>query len=71
MKQHIHFCPARDGVQLAYARMGAGAPLVKAANWLTSRTGCRALRCWGWQFLVELVPIAVIPHRRFRRPDDA
>jgi len=33
--QHIRFCRARDGVRLAYATLGHGRPLVKAANWLT------------------------------------
>jgi class 3 adenylate cyclase/pimeloyl-ACP methyl ester carboxylesterase len=34
-EQEIHFCQARDGVQLAYARMGQGAPLVKTGHWMT------------------------------------
>jgi class 3 adenylate cyclase/pimeloyl-ACP methyl ester carboxylesterase len=34
-EQEIHFCQARDGVQLAYSRIGHGLPLVKTANWLT------------------------------------
>jgi class 3 adenylate cyclase/pimeloyl-ACP methyl ester carboxylesterase len=33
--QEIHFCMARDGVQLAYSRMGGGPPLVKTGNWMT------------------------------------
>jgi pimeloyl-ACP methyl ester carboxylesterase/DNA-binding winged helix-turn-helix (wHTH) protein len=33
--QRIHFCAARDGARLAYARLGAGAPLVKVANWFS------------------------------------
>ncbi|MEN8197819.1 MAG: adenylate/guanylate cyclase domain-containing protein, partial [Pseudomonadota bacterium] len=33
-QQEIRFCRAPDGVQLAYASVGAGPPLVKAANWL-------------------------------------
>ncbi|MFT3923238.1 MAG: alpha/beta fold hydrolase [Myxococcales bacterium] len=32
--QRIQFCTARDGSRLAYARLGEGRPLVKAANWL-------------------------------------
>jgi DNA-binding winged helix-turn-helix (wHTH) protein/pimeloyl-ACP methyl ester carboxylesterase len=32
--QHIRFCQATDGVHLAIATSGSGAPLVKAANWL-------------------------------------
>lgn len=34
-EQHIRFCSAPDGVRLAYATVGAGPPLVKAANWLS------------------------------------
>jgi pimeloyl-ACP methyl ester carboxylesterase/DNA-binding CsgD family transcriptional regulator len=34
-RQAIRFCTAPDGVRLAYATVGRGAPLVKAANWLT------------------------------------
>ena len=34
LEQEIRFCTASDGVQLAYATVGSGPPLVKAANWL-------------------------------------
>ncbi|MBU8825888.1 alpha/beta fold hydrolase [Mycolicibacterium goodii] len=34
-RQHIAFCRAGDGVRLAYAVVGAGPPLVRAANWMT------------------------------------
>jgi serine/threonine protein kinase/pimeloyl-ACP methyl ester carboxylesterase/tetratricopeptide (TPR) repeat protein len=34
MEQHIHFCTTSDGVRIAYATVGEGPPLVKAANWL-------------------------------------
>jgi class 3 adenylate cyclase/pimeloyl-ACP methyl ester carboxylesterase len=34
-EQEIHFCQTRDGVQLAYSRMGQGLPLVKTGNWMT------------------------------------
>ena len=33
--QHIQFCRTRDGIRLAYAAIGSGPPLVKAANWLS------------------------------------
>lgn len=33
--QHIRFCTARDGVRLAYAATGEGAPLVRTASWLS------------------------------------
>lgn len=35
MRQRIHVTRTADGVHLAWARCGAGPPLVKAANWLT------------------------------------
>ncbi len=34
MHQEIRFCTAADGTRIAYATIGAGPPLVKAANWL-------------------------------------
>ncbi len=34
LRQQIRFCTAPDGVRLAYATVGRGPPLVKAANWL-------------------------------------
>ena len=35
MRQEVRFCTARDGVRLAYAVHGRGAPLVRTATWLT------------------------------------
>ncbi|SPJ27210.1 alpha/beta fold hydrolase [Falsiruegeria mediterranea] len=32
--QQIEFCVAPDGVQLAYARVGTGSPVLKMPNWL-------------------------------------
>ncbi len=32
--QEIRFCEAQDGVKIAYATLGSGAPILKAANWL-------------------------------------
>jgi pimeloyl-ACP methyl ester carboxylesterase len=34
-KQQIRFCTSSDGASIAYATVGDGAPLVKAANWLS------------------------------------
>jgi len=34
MEQEIRFCTAGDGVRIAYATVGEGPPLIKAANWL-------------------------------------
>jgi DNA-binding winged helix-turn-helix (wHTH) protein/pimeloyl-ACP methyl ester carboxylesterase len=33
--QQIQFCTSSDGVRLAYATMGTGPPLVRAAHWIT------------------------------------
>jgi DNA-binding winged helix-turn-helix (wHTH) protein/pimeloyl-ACP methyl ester carboxylesterase len=33
-RQEIRFCSTRDGVRIAWATVGSGYPLVKAANWL-------------------------------------
>lgn len=35
MEQRIQFCTTDDGVRIAYATVGKGTPLVKAANWLS------------------------------------
>ncbi len=35
VRQHVRYLPASDGVRLAWAEAGSGAPLIKAANWLT------------------------------------
>lgn len=32
--QEIRFCDARDGTKIAYAMIGSGEPILKAANWL-------------------------------------
>jgi pimeloyl-ACP methyl ester carboxylesterase len=34
-EQEIHFCVTKDGVQLAYSRIGKGFPIVKTGNWMT------------------------------------
>ncbi|MGZ8846197.1 MAG: alpha/beta fold hydrolase [Pyrinomonadaceae bacterium] len=35
MEQQIHFCTTHDSVRIAYATVGTGPPLLKAANWLS------------------------------------
>jgi DNA-binding winged helix-turn-helix (wHTH) protein/pimeloyl-ACP methyl ester carboxylesterase len=34
LRQEVQFCAAADGTRIAYASVGHGPPLVKAANWL-------------------------------------
>jgi pimeloyl-ACP methyl ester carboxylesterase/DNA-binding winged helix-turn-helix (wHTH) protein len=34
LHQHIRFCQSSDGVNIAYARVGEGPPIIKAGNWL-------------------------------------
>jgi pimeloyl-ACP methyl ester carboxylesterase/DNA-binding winged helix-turn-helix (wHTH) protein len=34
-RQEIRFCHAPDGARIAYATVGTGPPLLKAANWMT------------------------------------
>lgn len=35
LRQEIRFCTSFDGTRIAYATVGEGTPIVKAANWLT------------------------------------
>jgi class 3 adenylate cyclase/pimeloyl-ACP methyl ester carboxylesterase len=35
LPQEIRFCKAQDGVEIAYARIGQGPPLVKTGHWMT------------------------------------
>jgi pimeloyl-ACP methyl ester carboxylesterase/tRNA A-37 threonylcarbamoyl transferase component Bud32/tetratricopeptide (TPR) repeat protein len=35
LDQQIRFCTSSDGARIAYATVGSGPPLVKAANWLS------------------------------------
>lgn len=48
--QSIGFCQAPDGVRLAYATVGNGPPLVKAANWLNHLELDWAGPIWGPTF---------------------
>jgi pimeloyl-ACP methyl ester carboxylesterase len=34
-RQKVQFCTARDGSRIAYASVGKGLPIIKAANWLS------------------------------------
>jgi pimeloyl-ACP methyl ester carboxylesterase/DNA-binding winged helix-turn-helix (wHTH) protein len=46
LQQAIRFCTAPDGARIAYATMGAGPVLVKAANWLTHLDHDRETFVW-------------------------
>jgi DNA-binding winged helix-turn-helix (wHTH) protein/pimeloyl-ACP methyl ester carboxylesterase len=35
LQQEVRFCTAQDGVRIAFAVVGSGKPLVKAANWMS------------------------------------
>jgi len=45
--QTIEYCTAPDGVRIAYASLGQGPPLVKAANWLNHLELDFASSVWG------------------------
>ena len=49
-KQSIGFCRARDGARIAYATVGEGPPLVKAANWLNHLELDWGSPIWGATF---------------------
>ncbi len=62
--QSIGFCKAPDGVSIAYASVGSGPPLVKAANWLNHLELDWGSPIWGPTFL------ACAHERRFIRYDE-
>ena len=49
-KQNIGFCRAPDGARIAYATVGEGPPLVKAANWLNHLELDWGSPIWGQTF---------------------
>lgn len=62
--QQIGFCEARDGTKIAYATVGSGPPLLKAANWLNHLEFDWTSPIWGGSF-AELAR-----HRSFIRYDE-
>lgn len=48
--QRIGFCEVRDGTKIAYATVGTGRPLLKAANWLTHLEFDWKSPIWGRSF---------------------
>lgn len=45
-EQEIRFCTTDDGVRLAYARLGAGPPVLKVGSWLTHLEFDRTSPVW-------------------------
>lgn len=50
VRQAIGFCKSKDGANIAYATVGSGPPLVKAANWLNHLELDWASPIWGETF---------------------
>jgi len=48
--QRIGFCEVADGTKIAYATVGSGPPLLKAANWLNHLEFDWASPIWGGSF---------------------
>jgi pimeloyl-ACP methyl ester carboxylesterase len=62
--QRIGFCEVRDGTKIAYATVGSGPPLLKAANWLNHLEFDWASPIWGRSFA------AIARGRTFIRYDE-
>lgn len=62
--QQIGFCEARDGAKIAYATVGAGPPMLKAANWLNHLEFDWTSPIWGGSFA------EIARHRTFIRYDE-
>lgn len=63
-RQQIRFCSTRDGVRIAWADVGSGYPLVKAANWLNHLDHEWESPVWR-HWIAELTQ-----HHRFVRYDE-
>jgi pimeloyl-ACP methyl ester carboxylesterase len=55
LRQEVRFCRASDGTRIAYAEVGSGPPLIKAANWLTHIEYDWASPVWShlWRALAQ------------------
>ncbi|WP_340149814.1 alpha/beta fold hydrolase [uncultured Sneathiella sp.] len=62
--QRISFCEARDGTKIAYASVGSGPPILKAANWLNHLEFDWESPIWGKSFA------SVARYRNFIRYDE-
>jgi pimeloyl-ACP methyl ester carboxylesterase/DNA-binding SARP family transcriptional activator len=64
LRQTIGFCRAADGARIAYAEVGEGQPIVKAANWLNHLELDWDSPIWGRTFA------ALAAHNRLIRYDE-
>jgi pimeloyl-ACP methyl ester carboxylesterase len=62
--QRIGFCQAHDGTKIAYAKIGTGPPILKAANWLNHLEFDWESPIWGKSFA------AIARYRTFIRYDE-
>ena len=62
--QHIGFCEVRDRTKIAYATVGSGPPLMKAANWLNHLEFDWSSPIWGRSFA------SIANYRTFVRYDE-
>ena len=62
--QRIGFCQVRDGTKIAYATLGEGPPILKAANWLNHLEFDWDSPIWGKSFA------EIARHRTFIRYDE-
>ncbi|MDF2366610.1 alpha/beta hydrolase [Sneathiella sp.] len=62
--QRIGFCEVRDGTKIAYATVGSGRPILKAANWLNHLELDWQSPIWGKSFA------AAARYRKFIRYDE-
>ncbi|MBZ8132883.1 alpha/beta hydrolase [Afifella sp. IM 167] len=62
--QRIGFCEVADGTKIAYATLGTGPPILKAANWLNHLEFDWSSPIWGRSFA------EIARHRTFVRYDE-
>ncbi|RVU35136.1 alpha/beta hydrolase [Hwanghaeella grinnelliae] len=62
--QSIGFCDVKDGIKIAYATIGSGPPLLKAANWLNHLEFDWSSPIWGKSFA------EIAKYRTFIRYDE-
>ena len=68
--QEVRFCTAPDGVQIAYARIGEGTPVLKAPNWLNHLEYEWRSPAWGpvWRSFAKSFELVRFDRRRLPLP---